>query len=155
VDAATRSLRRLAWVLAAIGLVVTLGGVGIYFGAEMREVKDYPYALPLEDPQFMHASHWEWHQSPILVSWRMLARNLGEHTTGQAPVLGQPGPVDPRTGVTDKDAEALEHAIDAWWLYAGYAGIPKLPLGLAAIVLLAGSIWAWGLAWGAVRAETA
>jgi hypothetical protein len=155
VDAATRSLRRLSWVLAAIGLIVTLGGVGIYFGAEMREVKDYPYTLALEDPQFMHASHWEWHQSPILVSWRMLARNLGEHATGHAPVLGQPGPVDPRTGVTDKDAEALKHAIDVWWLYAGYAGIPKLPLGLAAIVLLAGSIWAWGLAWGAVRAETA
>jgi len=42
-----------------------------------------------------------------------------------------------------------------WWLYAGYAGIPKLPLALAALALLSASIWAWMRAWHLVREDTA
>ncbi len=103
----------------------------------------------------MHASHWELHQSPILVHWRMLARNVGEHVRGEAPVLGGAGTVDARTGITHEEEAALLHAIDVWWLYAGYAGVPKLPLGLAAVALLAGSIWAWKRAWTLVGEERA
>jgi hypothetical protein len=154
-DGASKLRKRVAWALALAGLVVTLGGVGIYFGAEMRETGDYPYTLALDDPHFMEASHWNPRDSPIAVSWQMLARNAGEHLRGEAPVLTSNGDADPRTGITHGDEQALLHAIDVWWLYAEYAGIPKLPLGLAAIVLLVGSIWAWGLAWRAVRAETA
>jgi len=51
--------------------------------------------------------------------------------------------------------QALLHAIDVWWLYAGYAGIPRVPLGIAAVALLAGAVWAWARAWRAVRAEHA
>jgi hypothetical protein len=153
-EGAAKSLKRLSWVLAAVGLLVTLGGVGIYFGAEMREVGDYPYTGALEDPGFMHASHWEPRQSPILVHWRMLARNIGDHVRGQAPVLvSQGADVDPRTGITHDEEQALLHAIDVWWLYAGYAGVPKLPLGIVAVVLLAGSVWAWGRAVRLVRQE--
>ena len=154
-DGAAQALAWAARLLALAGLVVTLGGVGIYFGAEMREVGDYPYTLPLEDPRFMHESHWEWRQSPILVHWRMLSRNVAEHVRGQAPVLGQQGAVDPRTGITPGEERSLLHAIDVWWLYAGYAGIPKLPLALAALALLSASIWAWMRAWHLVREDTA
>ena len=86
----------------------------------------------------------------------MLVRNVSEHLRGISPALGgTTGAADPRTGITPEEEQALLHAIDVWWLYAGYAGIPKLPLGLAAIVLLAGSVWAWGRALSAVRAEHA
>jgi len=135
---------------------VTLGGVGIYFGAQMREAGDYPYTVALDDPRFMEASHWNPRFTPIAGHWRMLARNAGEHLSGMQPVLMQEsGEADPRTGITHEEEQALLHAIDVWWLYAGYAGIPKLPLGLAAIALLAGSIWAWGRALAAVREDHA
>jgi hypothetical protein len=154
-DGASRVRRRVASALGAVGLVVTLGGVGIYFGAQMREAGDYPYTLALEDPHFMEASHWDPRFTPIAGHWRMLARNLGEHLRGDVPVLGQKGDVDPRTGITPGEERTLLHAIDAWWLYAGYAGLPKLPLGLAALALLAASIWAWMRAWRAAREEPA
>jgi len=138
-----------------VGLAVTLGGVGIYFGAQMREAGDYPYTLALEDPRFMESSHWNPRFTPIAGHWRMLARNLGEHLRGEVPALGQKGDVDPRTGITPEEERTLLHAIDVWWLYAGYAGLPKLPLGLAALALLVASIWAWRRAWRAAREEPA
>jgi hypothetical protein len=155
VDGVSRARRRLAWALSVAGLLVTLAGVGIYFGAEMREAGDYPYTLALDDPHFMEASHWNPRFSPIAGHWRMLARNVGEHVRGAAPVLMEKGAVDPRTGITHEEEQALLHAIDVWWLYAGYAGIPKLPLALAALALLAGATWAWGRAWNAVREDHA
>jgi len=154
-DGASKLRKRVAWALAIAGLVVTLGGVGIYFGAQMREAGDYPYTLALDDPHFMEASHWNPRYTPIAGNWRMLGRNLGEHLRGEAPALGQGGAVDPRTGITHDEEQALLHAIDVWWLYAGYAGIPRVPLGIAAIALLAGVVWAWARAWRAVRAEHA
>ena len=152
-EGATRFRRRVAWALGAAGLVVTLGGVGIYFGAQMREAGDYPYTLPLEDPHFMEASHWNPRFTPIAGHWRMLARNAAEHLRGEAPVLVQGGEPDPRTGITPGEQLTLLHAIDVWWLYAGYAGLPRVPLAAAALALLAGVVWAWGLAWRTVRAE--
>jgi hypothetical protein len=154
-DGAAKARKRIAWALGVGGLLVTLGGAGIYFGAQMREAGDYPYTLALDDPHFMEASHWNPRFTPIASHWRMLARNVGEHLRGEAPVLGQKGDVDPRTGITHEEEQALLHAIDVWWLYAGYAGIPKLPLGIAAILLLAGSVWAWGRVWSAVREDHA
>ena len=153
-DSASRFRRRLAWTLGALGLAVTLGGVGIYFGAQMREAGDYPYTLPLEDPHFMEASHWDPRFTPIAGHWRMLARNVREHLAGESPVLGESGAVDPRTGITPGEERTLLHALDLWWLYAGYAGLPKLPLVLAALALLAASAWAWWRAVVAVRGDS-
>ena len=148
--------KQIAWALATVGLLVTLGGVGIYFGAEMREVGDYPYTRALEDPKFMHESHWEPRQSPILVSWRMLSRNLGEHFRGKAPSIApSSSEANPRTGISHDDERALLHAIDVWWLYACYAGLPGLPLAIVAILLSGASVWAWGRALGAVREDPA
>jgi hypothetical protein len=143
-------------VLGTLGLLVQLGGVSIHFGAQMREAGDYPYTLALDDPHFMEASHWNPRFTPIVGHWRMLARNASEHLHGEAPSLRrEQAEVDPRTGITHDEEQALLHAIDVWWLYAGYAGIPKLPLGIAAVALLAGSIWAWSQAWRAVREDAA
>src|SRR5262249_29517630 len=84
-EAASRARRRLAWVLGRAGLVVTLGGVGVYYGAEMREVGDYPSTRALDDPHFMEASHFNPRFSPIVVHWRMLREDLGEHLRGAWP----------------------------------------------------------------------
>ncbi len=152
-EGASRWRRRAAWALGVLGMVVTLGGVGIYFGAQMREAGDYPYTLALEDPHFMEASHWNPRFTPIAGHWQMLGRNAAEHLRGEAPVLVQGGEADPRTGISADEQRTLLHAIDVWWLYAGYAGIPRVPLAAAALALLAGAAWAWLLAWRAVREE--
>ena len=152
-DGASRARKRVAWALGAIGLVITLGGVGIYFGAQMREAGDYPYTLALEDPHFMEASHWNPRYTPIAGHWRMLARNVGEHLAGAAPVLGQSGAIDPRTGITPAEQQVLLHAIDVWWLYAGYAGLPKGPLFAAAVFLLLASAWGWWRVFTLLRVE--
>ncbi len=154
-EGASRWRKRIAWALGVLGFAITLGGVGIYFGAQMREAGDYPYTLPLEDPHFMEASHWNPRFTPIVGHWRMLSRNLGEHLSGQAPTLGVGGEADARTGLTPGEQQTLLHAIDLWWLYAGYAGIPRVPLVLAALALALGAAWAWSRAWGSLSEDTA
>lgn len=154
-SAATRARRRVAWALGIAGLFVTLGGVGIHFGAEMRAVGDYPYTLPLDDPRFMEASHFNPRFSPIAVNWRMLSQNAAAHLRGDLPRLGAGGPVDPRLGIPAADQQALLRAIDVWWLYARYAGLPALPLALGALALAAGALAAWAAALRALRAEGA
>jgi len=141
-EGASRARKRLAWVLAALGLVVQLGGVGIYFGAQMRAAGDYPYVVALEDPHFMEASHFNPRFTPIAGHWRMLIENTASHLRGDAPVLGQGGEVDPRLGISPGDQQALLRAIDVWWCYAAYVGIPRAPLVIAVVALLVGSVWA-------------
>jgi len=150
---ASRALRRGALVLGLLGAFVTLGGVGIYFGAQMREAGDYPYQLPLDDPRFMSGSHFNPRFSPIAGHWQMLARNLGEHLRGEMPKLTGTVAPDARLGLNAADQAALLHALDVWWLYARYAGVPALPV-LAALGLLL-VLAAFALAWlaAAWRAE--
>ncbi|HTO91263.1 MAG TPA: hypothetical protein VMJ70_09045 [Candidatus Sulfotelmatobacter sp.] len=152
-DGASRAMKRWAWVLAALGLAVQIGGVFIYFGAQMREAGDYPYRLPLEDPRFMSDSHFNPRFSPIAGHWKMLARNAGEHLRGELPVITGGGAVDPRLGISPDEQRALLHGIDVWWLYARYAGVPALPLALALALLIALAAWAGGRAATACHAE--
>ncbi len=149
----SRALRRTARVLAAFGLAVQIGGVAIHFGAQMREAGDFPYTRALADPRFMSDSHFNPAFSPILGHWRMLARNTGEHLRGEMPRLGSLGgdgaPADPaaatgpgaataqRVGVSAEDQARLLHALDLWWLYAAYAGLPLAPLEAVAALLAA------------------
>ena len=150
---ASRALRRAALALGILGLLVTLGGVGVYFGAQMREAGDYPYTLPLEDPRFMSDSHFNPRYSPIAGHWAMLARNLGEHVQGAVPrITGTIAP-DARLGLSPADQAALLHGLDFWWLYALYAGTPARPV-LAAVLLLV-VLTGLALAWlfAAWRAE--
>jgi len=153
--AATRTRRRIAWALGIVGLVVTVGGVGIHYGAEMRFVGDYPYTRALDDPRFMEASHFNPRFSPIAVNLRMLADNTMAHLRGDLPVLGTGGPLDPRLGISAADQHALLRAIDVWWLYARYAGVPWVPLAAAALLLAAGTAAAALWALRALRAEGA
>lgn len=150
---ATRARRRLAWALGLAGLVVTLGGVGIHYGAEMRAVGDYPYTRALDDPHFMEASHFNPRFSPIVVHWAMLADNAASHLRGDLPAIGAGGPVDPRLGITAADQQALLRAIDVWWLYARYAGVPPLPLAAAAAALAVAAFVACARALRSARGE--
>ena len=142
-------------MLGVAGLIVTLGGVGIHFGAEMRSVGDYPYTLALDDPHFMEVSHFNPRFSPIAEHWRMLTANTAVHLRGAHPVIGRAGAVDPRLGISAADQQALLGAIDVWWLYALYAGLPALPLALAAVALLAAAGLAARRAWQAACSEEA
>ena len=152
-EGAPRARRWLATALAIAGLAVQLGGVGIYFGAQMREAGDYPYRLPLDHPRFMSDSHFNPAFSPIAGHWRMLARNLGEHLRGDHPVLRGDGAIDPRLGVGAADQERLLHALDLWWLYLIDVGFrPAAALGAAGLVLAA-AVWALARARAALAAE--
>src|SRR5207247_6119065 len=104
---------RLAWVVLALGMIVQIGGVAIYFGAEMREVGDYPYVLPLDHPRFMSDSHFNPRFSPIAGHWRMLARNAAEHLRGAAPrlMIDGGGARDPRTGLSAEAERSLLHGL--------------------------------------------
>jgi hypothetical protein len=152
-EGASRARRRWAWALAALGLAVQIGGVFIYFGAQMREAGDYPYTLPLEDPRFMSDSHFNPRFTPIAGHWKMLMRNAGEHLRGEMPRLTGAGDADPRLGVSVSDQQSLLHGIDVWWLYARYAGVPAAPLAAALIVLLGLAAWTSSRALGSMRAE--
>jgi hypothetical protein len=152
-DHAHAARRRLAWALALLGLIVQIGGVGIYFGAQMRETGDYPYPLPLDHPRFMSDSHFNPAFSPIAGHWRMLARNFGEHARGRMPLLAGEGAADPRLGVGSADQVRLLHAIDLWWLYLLYAGFPAGVVLAAAVLLLAATIGAFARARAALAAE--
>ncbi|HEY2955775.1 MAG TPA: hypothetical protein VGK89_11055 [Candidatus Eisenbacteria bacterium] len=134
-EGASRARRAAALALGLAGLAVQIAGVAIYFGAEMREVGDYPYTLALGDPRFMSDSHWNPAFSPIRGHWRMLSRNLGEHLRGEAPRLEVGGAADPRLGIDPGDQQRLLHALDFWWAYALYAGVPGGVVAAAALAL--------------------
>jgi hypothetical protein len=135
-ETASRWKRALAWALGVAGLLVQIGGVSIHFGAQMREAGDYPYTRALNDPRFMSDSHFNPAFSPIAGHWRMLLRNLGEHSRGGAPRLTGEGEADARVGIGPADQQRLLHALDFWWLYLLYAGAPRLPVFLMALLLL-------------------
>ena len=149
---ASRARKRWAWALGVAGLLVTLGGVGIHYGAEMRKVGDYPYTLPLEHPRFMESSHFNPRFSPLLVHWEMIAENAAAHARGEMPrISGTAGAgasgaapsaaATSRLGISEADQAALLGAFDLWWMYARYAGIPAAPLNAAALVLAVASLW--------------
>jgi hypothetical protein len=150
---ASRARRVAIAVLAAAGLIVQVGGVSVYFGAQMREAGDYPYTLPLEHPRFMSDSHFNPAFSPIAGHWRMLIRNTGEHLAGRAPRLGLADPGTSRLGIDADDQARLLNALDFWWLYLMYAGFPALPVVAAALLLLVFASFAGSRLWRAYRME--
>lgn len=144
-----------AWWIAVValgvaGIAVQKGGVFIAVGAEMREVGDYPYELPLSDPRFMSDSHWNPHVSPIAVHWQMLGRNLEEHLRGEWPRLevgSSPDATESRHGISGVQIESLTHGFDVWAAYAIYAGRePSLLLPAWFLLLFLGLVSLWG-AW--------
>jgi len=197
-DRASKWRRAWAALLGFAGLLVTLGGVAIYFGAQMREAGDYPYTLPLDHPHFMESSHFNPRFSPIFGHWSMLKRNLRLAMHDQSPHIapGSAGerdeaPAPPvagsragrgadvgvgagrgpdarvgaghtaasvtagRLGLGEQDQRALLTGFDFWWAYAAYAGLPALPLALAALVMFLGGAALLAAAWRAAGSEAA
>jgi hypothetical protein len=150
---ASRVRRAAVAVLAAAGLCVQIGGVSVYFGAQMREAGDYPYTLPLEHPRFMSDSHFNPAFSPIAGHWRMLIRNAGEHLKGGAPRLELTDPGGSRLGVDAAGQARLLRSLDFWWLYLAYAGFPAAQVAAAALLLLALASFAGTRLWRAYRLE--
>jgi hypothetical protein len=170
---APRARRVAAALLALAGFVVQLGGVAIYFGAQMREAGDYPYTLPLGHPRFMSDSHFNPAFTPIRGHWRMLTRNLGEHLRGELPRLeagtsgervsgattAEPAPAagatsESRLAIGAEDQRRLLHALDFWWTYALYAGTHAPAVAAAVLALLAALGAALARIAPALRAET-
>ncbi|HET9327977.1 MAG TPA: hypothetical protein VFQ05_14515 [Candidatus Eisenbacteria bacterium] len=152
-DSTSRAIRAAALVLGALGLVVQLGGVSIHFGAQMREAGDYPYTRALDDPRFMSDSHFNPSFSPIVAHWRMLSRNVAEHARGEVPRLSGRGQIDERVGIGRGDQARMLHALDFWWLYMLYAGLPVWPIALMMVLLIGGMVWAALQLQAAVEAE--
>lgn len=161
-----RGRRGLVGALAVAGLLVQVGGVGIYFGAQMRESGDYPYTRALDDPSFMVDSHFNPAKTPIAGHARMLARNVAAHLRGEWPrvTAGVPATADAtaaaggvstveneRLALPPAQVQALTRGLDFWWTYAAYAGLPRIPLLAAALLLLFGSMAAFASAWAALR----
>jgi hypothetical protein len=167
-----RARRGLVGALALAGFLVQLGGVGIYFGAQMREAGDYPYTRPLSDPSFMVESHFNPARTPIAGHARMLARNAAAHLAGAWPRITPGAPAAPpdatapgtgslpgavstvereRLAVPPAQVEALTRGLDFWWTYAAYAGLPRAPLLAAAALLVAAAGLAAAAAWRALR----
>ena len=183
-DHASRARRAAAALLGVAGLLVTLGGVAIYFGAQMREAGDYPYTLPLDHPHFMESSHFNPRFSPIFGHWSMLGRNVRLALHGDAPHIAAGAAADSmagagagvrsgsgpsaraslgrhagsggstRLGVGEEDQRALLDGLDFWWAYAGYAGLPAVPLMLAALAMCAGGLAVLAAARRAAGSET-
>lgn len=137
--------RRVWWAaVAALGIAgaaVQVGGVGVYYGAQMREAGDYPYTLALDDPRFMSESHWNPYFSPIVGHWRMLGRNAAEHLRGRHPRVSTSAAAGGRLGIDEAQARALTRGFDVWAAYAVYAGLP-------AAAVIAVWLWLWVLAAG-------
>jgi hypothetical protein len=154
---ARRDLPRRRWWWAAVlalgvaGAGVQVGGVAIYYGAQMREAGDYPYRLPLDDPRFMSDSHWNPYFSPIQEHWRMLARNAALHARGERPSVALPaaGPGADlgRLGLEESQALGLTRGFDLWAAYAIYAGLPALPVLVMWLALCALAVLCWRRAW--------
>jgi hypothetical protein len=164
-----RGRQWLVGALAVLGLVVTLGGVGVYFGAQMREAGDYPYTRSLDDPSFMAESHFNPWRSPIAGHWRMLARNTGLFVRGQSPHL-TPGAVaaspasgqdsargtssveSQRLSVPAGEVSGLTRALDFWWAYAIAAGVSRWVVLLGALALFGAALVAFEAAWAFAKA---
>ncbi len=143
-NAAHGARHTLARWLTALGVFVTIGGVAVYFGAVMREAGEYPYTRDFRDPRFLQESHFNPAFSPVAGHWRMLLRNAGEHLRGDIPRIATGAyATDARTPLTQEQATQLLHGLDFWWCYAMYAGLPRAPLALACVALLACAAFAW------------
>jgi hypothetical protein len=138
-DGAARAARRTVGVLAALGLVIQIGGVAIYQGNYLRKAGDFPFTRPFTDPEFMARTHYVPNYSPIVGHWKMLADNLRVHAEGPWPSLIPSGEhAAERVPLDESQKAALLQAFDLWFMYAAYAGVAAVPsFALAGLLLIA------------------
>ena len=108
----------------------------------------------------MSDSHFNPAFTPIRGHWRMLTRNLGEHLRGELPRLeagtepAAGGAGESRLAIGAEDQRRLLHALDFWWTYALYAGVPAAAVAAALLALLVATAKALARLAPALRAET-
>jgi hypothetical protein len=125
---------RAALSLAALGLVVQIGGVSIYFGNYLREIGEFPYTKSFDDPEFLYKSHYVPNYSPVVGHWSMLLRNLRVHLSGAAPRFSIVHE-ERRIPLTEEEQSALLYTFDFWFMYAAYAGVTMTPVVIMAALL--------------------
>ncbi len=128
-----RRARALARVAIALGVVVQLGGVSVYFGSYMRDIGEFPYQRNFTDPLFMARSHFVPNYSPVVGHWRLLVQNAALLAGPNRPVL-EPVATTDRLPVTDAGQRQLPYVLDYWWCYALYTGAPAPAVGAALAV---------------------
>jgi hypothetical protein len=150
---ADRMRHAVARALTLLGLVVTLGGVFIYFGAYLRAAGEYPYTREFTDPRFMADTHWNPAFNPVVGHWRLLLANLDAHAAGRHPRV-DPGAYDSgaRTPLDAEQTTELLGGFDLWWCYLWYAGAPLAPALAVVCLLVLASAAAWYGAWRIARA---
>ena len=117
------AFRRLFLALSLVGLLVQFGGVSIYYGTYYRLIGEYPYRVRHGDPLFLYRAHYIPEYSPAWGHFTMAGRNWGKFLRGEKPTLtiGTGGERIPLSG---RDQEKLVDALDLWFAYAYYAGVP-------------------------------
>lgn len=132
--------RRMGLVLATLGLIVQLGGMSIYLGNYMREIREFPYTKSFDDPEFLYRSHFVPNYSPVVGHWKMLVRNVGMHLSGNLPTLDIAN-AEERIPLSKETRAGLLYTLDFWFMYLLYAGIRAVLVIPAMILLSVASAW--------------
>lgn len=111
-----------ALLLALTGVIIQIGGLSVYYGSYLRYLGEFPYTRSFEDPEFMVKSHFVPDYSPVIGHWRLLEISLEKEWAGFQPKLALE---KSRERLPVKDPATLVYAIDYWFMYAKYAGIPN------------------------------
>ncbi|MBI3365757.1 MAG: phospholipid carrier-dependent glycosyltransferase [Ignavibacteriae bacterium] len=129
--------RRFCHGLIVIGIIIQLGGTTIYAGNYLREIGEYPYTKSFDDPEFLYRAHFIPDYSPIVGHWRMAIRNIGEHLSGNAPLLRVTEEMQSkRIPVGENQQSMLRHTLDYWFYYPYYIGYRSLLLVFVPVILL-------------------
>jgi hypothetical protein len=128
--------RRALTAALVLGMLVQVGGSAIYFGSYMRDLGEYPYQRGFKDPLFMVRSHFVPNYTPVVGHWRLLLRNAAILTSDRRPDLRPQVEVSGRLPLAPEDRDELRYVIDYWFCYGIYAGLPALPMLLAALVMV-------------------
>ncbi|MFH0777171.1 MAG: hypothetical protein V2A71_00935 [Candidatus Eisenbacteria bacterium] len=143
----SENVGRLLWstfvFLAVVGLLVQIGGVSIYFGSYLREIKEYPYKKEFTDPRFLSDSHFIPNFSPVWGHWKMLARNASLHARGEFPDVplvayadaGSNRGAERRIPLDEGGRQELLKGLDFWFTYLLYVGKWKRVYWLAVALL--------------------
>jgi hypothetical protein len=126
--------KRVALSLAAVGLIVQLGGISIYFGNYHRELGEFPYTKTLGDPEFLYKSHFIPNYSPVVGHWKMLVRNLAINLSDKPPRFTI-DEAEQRIPVSEEEKRNLLYTLDFWFMYAAYAGMNMTPVLIVVMIL--------------------
>ncbi|MCX5800925.1 MAG: hypothetical protein NTX17_06015 [Candidatus Eisenbacteria bacterium] len=134
--------------LAVAGFLVQVGGVSIYFGSYMREIREFPYTREFNDPRFLSDSHFIPNYSPVYGHWKMLVRNVRLHAEGKLPKvpMASYGETKARIPLDEGARKELLTGLDFWAAYLVYVDRWKRAYWLIVAFLGAAAAISGGLA---------